>query len=199
MVKRSRKDPGRIFLFRPLRRYDLVCIVSWISQINRGSVAGREGLHEVFTRHYRNLWHSRWARTWVMTIHSRPAFCLTLTTAEGQPAPRLPGHSAFRSTPGPLDVQPLRPESGCANQLYLLYPPSVRANSRKLLLAWHAATVFIFLRCGLEQVQVAVPASETSESEALLMMGYRLVETTTEGPETTYLYLCKREEFTPVV
>jgi hypothetical protein len=134
-----------------------------------------------------------------MTIHSRPAFCLTLTTAEGQPAPRLPGHSAFRSTPGPLDVQSLRPESGCANQLYLLYPPSVRASSRKLLLAWHAATVFIFLRCGLEQVQVAVPASETSESEALLMMGYRLVETTTEGPETTYLYLCKREEFTPVV
>ena len=120
MVKRSREDPGRIFLFRPLRKYDLICIVS-------------------------------------------------------------------------------RPESGCGNQLFLLYPPSVRANSRKLLLAWHAATVFVFLRCGLEQVQVAVPESETSESEALLMMGYRLVETTTEGLETTYLYLCKREEFTPVV
>jgi hypothetical protein len=181
MVKRSGKGPERIFIFRPLRVSDLSRISAWVSQMNPQHRLGRKKIAGAFNRHYYDLWHSRWARTWVMTIRSRPAFCLTLCTStgikEGEP----------------------RPESGCGNQLFLLPSRSIGQSNRRLLLAWQAATVFVFLKVGLRQVQVAVPVSQNIEGEALLTLGYRLIETTTEGPEATCLYLCRQEEFTPVL
>ncbi|HEY4064687.1 MAG TPA: hypothetical protein VGM30_22435 [Puia sp.] len=142
---------------------------------------GHKHIYESFNRHYHDLWHSPWSGTWVMTINSRPAFCLTLRTGEG------PGQE------GP------RPESGCTNQLFLLYPLSIRRSPRLVERAWYAATVFVLFKRRLKQVQVAVPESQTADIEALHLLGYRLIQTTTEGAEKTYLYLCTWEDFTPIL
>ena len=129
MVKHSGKRPDHIFLFRPLRLYDINRISAWVNQMNPRYRFGKEKITGAFNRHYRDIWQSRWSRTWVMTIRGRLAFCLTLCTGllhqkEGAP----------------------RPESGCDNQLYLLSSPQIRRSNRRLLLAWQAATVYIFLK-----------------------------------------------------
>jgi len=152
-------------------------------------------MQEVFNEHFRDIWESPLASTWMMTVNGQPLFCLTLV--------RPPLRAGEREE---------QAESG-ASQLYLLPSPFVRRSERRLMLAWQAASIHAFMKVGVGVVQVAVVAAEVRENELLLGMGYRLVRGSSETNEftgaggvlgmnefpETNMYICNREDFRPVL
>lgn len=179
MVKHSSKKPQLVFALIPLQPSHLLEVAAW------ASIAGireegrsneeilRERLYAVFRRHYRPLWHSGEVSSYVMTVNRRPVFCLSLLRM-GRPG---------------------ETEKGGELYLYMLCSPPLRRNARLLLLAWQAASTFVFLRLGPERVQVAVDEDSAEENEALVTLGYRLIEISQELGGKKNVYVCDRGEY----
>jgi len=180
MVSHSRKNPRWIFAVRRLKASDIEILAAWAGSKGAVNEGVRDRVSKVFNRHYHHLWHSRHIRSWVMTVNGRPVFCLSLLQLTE------PGRST-------------RQESGCDYHLYLLASPAIGRDVHQLRRAWQAAAVYAFLGLGVAEVQVGVDAFEEGENDALVMMGFRLVETTREGLVKTNLYVCRRDEFRPVL
>jgi len=176
MVKHRRDKPRRVFAFEPLRVVHLEEILSWIWAGGPGKDEAPDEqalfnrMYAEFRRQYRPLWHSGTVDSFVMTVNRVPVFCVSL----------------LRMDPPAARMQGARGEA----HLYLIFRPQVRASERLLVLAWQAATVYAFLRMGFSRVQTAIDADAVEENEALLMLGYRQVETISEISGKMNLYSC---------
>ena len=184
MVKHWTGKPRRIFSLEPLKASHLEEIVSWFGGGSKKEEHPDEDIllmrmYAEFRRQYRPLWNSGDIETLVMTVNRVPVFCVNLLQL-GEPDASL---QAGRSIA----------------HIYLLYRQQVRDSERLLLLAWQAVTVHAFLRMGLSVVQAAIDADSREENEALLTLGYRLVETVSETAGRMNLYRCGREEMRVVM
>jgi len=170
MVKHRAGKPRRVFALEPLQASHLEEIAGWI---------GGGDIYEEFRRLYRPLWHSGDVDSFVMTVNRVPVFCISL----------------LRMDPPSSRMQGMQREA----HMYMLCRPLVRASERLLMLAWQAATVYAFIRLGFSRVQTAIDADEMEENEALLMLGYRQVETITEISGKMHLYACEEKDLRMVM
>ncbi len=177
MAKHLKKRPRWIFRLQRLKTSHLEEMSDWVIGRDLHNGDSWKEVYKTFRNYYHHLWHSRWIRSWVMTINRRPVFCFTLTRVVGQ---------------GKAKIQQ---ESGCDYQLFLLPSPRILQNDHKLMLAWHAASIYVFFKLGLTKVQVTLDASREEENDALVMLGYLLAETSTDSAGSTNLYVCTRDDF----
>jgi hypothetical protein len=183
MVKDWTGRPRRVFLLEQLRAAHLEEIVSWIGADNSneherpGEQVLSDRMYREFRRQYRPLWCSGEVDSLVMTVNRVPVFCVSLLRI-GYPG---------------------APTRGLHAHIYLLCRPQVRVSDRLMLLAWQAVTVHAFLQLGLARVQVAVDADCPGENEALLMLGFRLMESMSETTGRINLYACEKQEMKVVM
>jgi hypothetical protein len=179
MIKLSTEGPRRTFAFEPLKPVHLEELSSWLTSIGvelsdtLDEETMRSRLHTAFRRQFRPLWCHNEMETRVMTMNRVPVFCVSLLR---------------------MRISELADKDQSLAHMYLLCRPQVRESGRLLTLAWQAATVFAFLRLGCTQVQVAVDAREPAENEALLMLGYSLVESVRESAGKMNVYVCGQED-----
>lgn len=115
--------------------------------------------------------------SYVMTMNQHPVFCIQLMRIGGEE-----GNTG-----------------GVQRQLHLLFSPHIRQNGRLLLLAWQAASTFVFLRLNLSRVRVTVEADCGEENEVLRTLGYRLIEARHRLGGSRHVYDCTRESFCVVM
>ena len=179
MIKLSTEGPRRSFAFEALKPTHLDELSNWLTSIGAGphdtmdEETMRCRLHTAFRRQFRPLWCHNEMETRVMTMNRVPVFCVSLLR---------------------MRISELADKEQSLAHLYLLCRPQVRESGRLLTLAWQAATVYAFLRMGHTRVQVAVDANESAENEALLMLGYSLVESVRESAGKMNVYVCGQED-----
>ena len=180
MIKLSTEGPRRTFAFEPLKSIHLEELSSWHAPIGAGLRDALDEemmlsrLHTAFKRQFCPLWCDNEMATRVMTMNRVPVFCVSL-------------------------LQMRSPERAGLAHMYILCRPQVRESGRLLMLAWQAATVYAFLRMRCSQVQVAVDAGESAENEALVMLGYSLVESVRESAGKMNVYVCGQEDMRMVM
>jgi len=84
-----------------------------------------------------------------------------------------------------------------AGQAYLLTSPSIATNPRRLMLAWQAALVYLFLQAKLPEVRINVHAGNKAEVVALERLGCLKETVHKEKSGLHYMYLCSCEDFKP--
>ena len=84
-----------------------------------------------------------------------------------------------------------------AGQAFLLTSPVIATNPRRLMLAWQAALVYIFLQAKLAEVRINVHSVNKAEVVALERLGCLKETVHKEKSGLHYMYLCSVEDFKP--
>jgi hypothetical protein len=84
-------------------------------------------------------------------------------------------------------------------QLYFTGPPSWGDHSRRMMLAWQASLVHFFLKLGLQEIRMTVPAYRSGEVTALERLGCCKEGVLAERSGTYYQYICRASTFLPVI
>ena len=83
--------------------------------------------------------------------------------------------------------------------LFFTGPPSWREHPRRMMLAWQASLVYFFLRMGFQEVKVIVEEYQSGELIALERLGCRKESIVRHRSGSQYRFVCRVEDFMPVI
>jgi hypothetical protein len=166
-----RKRP--VYTIRPGQAADRWQLAEWMMSFRGDRLGDRLALElkmsQLLDRHSQELEDPAFTRSWMMLMNGQPAFCILLS----------------------------RLGAGRENWIYLLPAPGIRQSDRRLLLAWQAAIVYLFLHEKMGRVCAELPVETGAEIEIMGTLGFHAIEGSSEGSGTV-LYACVPEEFMPV-